>query len=340
MFTHRHSIRRLRGFTLVELLVVIAIIGILIALLLPAVQAARESARRSQCANNLKQLSLAVLAYESSQKGMPPMGVSLTTPHYMAVQPGPGEWWVGHGWYSLIAPHIGYDAWANILNLNVSYCHASNNQARRTYLDIHTCPSDIGQQRNEWSSNTWGRLLANYVVNAGNTNYAQTTLNGVAFLGAPFVGENKTPTSKIIDGTSHTLMMSEIVVLKALPNNNFSGIYSQTCVSEAGQIFTGYNPPNPSVPDGIGHGRNATGMTKEQQDARYVEAGVVPVPLELGGTPLPTYISARSKHKGGVNASRCDGAVSFYSSTIGEVVWRGLTTADGRKTGLPGETPQ
>jgi prepilin-type N-terminal cleavage/methylation domain-containing protein len=325
------------GFTLVELLVVIAIIGILIALLLPAVQAARESARRSQCANNLKQLSLAILNYESSHKGMPPMGLSCSEAHYRRVQNATAaDWWVGHGWYSLTAPYTGNDAWANSIDFSVSFCTVRNNMARRVYNDLHSCPSDIGQQQNEWPSNLYGRLLSNYVVNAGNTNYGQNTLNGVAFLGAPFACENITPVGEIVDGTSNTLMMSEIPVLRGtIP---FGGIYSQTAIAEAGQIFTGYNPPNATVPDGLGHSRNGT-LTMAQAEARFAEAGV-PSPIGLGGLPFGTYVAARSKHKGGVNASRCDGAVSFYSSTIGEVIWRGLSTADGRKTGLTGEMQQ
>jgi prepilin-type N-terminal cleavage/methylation domain-containing protein len=330
-----HTIRPHRAFTLVELLVVVAIIGVLIALLLPAIQAAREAARRAQCANNLRQLTHAIINYESNQKGFPPMAMSLDQDHFNAFQPGPGGWWTGHSWYSLIAPYIGNDPWASIINLQVSWCHANNNQARRVYLQLHECPSDIGLQQNEWGSSNWGRYLTNYVVNAGNTNYGQRNMPDAAFLGAPFAGVSKTPLSKIVDGTANTLMMSEVVVLKA--SMPFGGTYAQTTVSEAGQIFTGYNTPNSQIPDGIGHGRFGA-LPAATAIARFMEQGV-PVPVVAGpdGDPFPTYIAARSKHRGGVNATRCDGAVGFYSDTIGENVWRALTTAAGGASGLPAE---
>jgi hypothetical protein len=305
----------------------------LIALLLPAVQAAREAARRAQCASNIKQLSLAILAYESNYRGLPPLAVSSDSQHYFQNQPGPLDWWVGHGWYSLTGPYIGYDAWASRIDFSVSMCHAKNETVRRTKLEIHECPSDIGQQQNEWPITIWARWLNNYVVNSGNTDYQQHDLHGVTFMGAPFTGVVKTPTSLIIDGTSKTLMMSEVVVPKAtIP---FGGIYAQTMLSEAGQIFTGYNLPNSQVPDAIGYGRNgALGVAKA--DARYIEAGIPP-PISLGGAPSVTYIAARSKHKGGVNASRCDGSVSFYSDNVGELIWQALTTSQGSPTQLPGE---
>jgi prepilin-type N-terminal cleavage/methylation domain-containing protein/prepilin-type processing-associated H-X9-DG protein len=328
--------RARRGFTLVELLVVIAIIGVLIALLLPAVHAARESGRRAQCASNMKQLSLAILAYESIHKGLPPLAKSWDTQHYNQNQPGPLDWWVGHGWFTLTGPYIGYDAWASRIDYSVSICHAKNETVRRTILKIHECPSDNGQQQNEWAITIWARWLNNYVVNAGNTDYQQHDLNGVTFLGAPFTGVVQTPTSLIIDGTSKTLMMSEVVVPRG--TIEFGGIYAQTMLSEAGQIFTGYNLPNSQVPDAIGYGRNG-GLGKTRADARYIEAGIPP-PISLGGmplTPFPTYIAARSRHQGGVNASRCDGSVSFYANTIGELIWRALTTSQGSPTELPGE---
>jgi prepilin-type N-terminal cleavage/methylation domain-containing protein len=321
------------GFTLVELLVVIAIIGILIALLLPAIQAARESAKRSQCASNMRQLSLAILSYESANRALPPMAMSDGDPHYQANQPGPGNWWVGHSWYSLIGPYTGEGAWADSIDFSVSWCHARNDVARRAALDLHTCPSDIGLQRNEWPSANWARHLTNYVVNAGNTNYGQQTLEGILFLGAPFKVVRKTPLAQLEDGTSNTLMMSEVVVLQG--TTAFGGAYAQTTVSEAGQVFTGFNPPNSDLQDGIGYARNG-GLSQAAADARYLEAGV-PLPINLGGSPYGTYIAARSKHATGVNASRCDATVTFYSNEISEHVWRALTTAAGGASGLPAE---
>lgn len=114
-----------QGFTLVELLVVIAIIGVLIALLLPAIQSARESARRTQCVNNLKQIALAVQNYHGNKNTVPP-----------------GRWENAHGtWFALIMPYLeqgnAYDLW----DFEALYYEAVNEQARTIFVPSYFCPS-------------------------------------------------------------------------------------------------------------------------------------------------------------------------------------------------------
>jgi len=135
------------GITLIEILVVIAIIGILIALLLPAVQSARETARRAQCANNIYQISKSFLQYEANNKGLPPMAYFWPGKR-IEHRPLSGGWTFDHGWYSLTAPYLGYDSWASHWDFSVYLAHQNNVAARRGGVEIkvHACPSDIGLQ--------------------------------------------------------------------------------------------------------------------------------------------------------------------------------------------------
>jgi len=337
---------RKSGFTLVELLVVIAIIGILIALLLPAIQAARETARRNSCANSVTQLGKAILQFEATNKGLPPSALARNGGQYGAIHPDdptvPGDesqggWYDGHGWYSMIAPYIGYDSWASLINYKVSISSLGNEPVRRggVELKIYECPSDIGLQKNEWPSREWARVLANYVVNGGNTNYGQENYGGVNFRGAPFLlGENN-PLGRITDGLTTTLMLSENVVLRGCVG--WGGTFADNQSALGGQVFTGFNTPNSRVADGVGYGRNGNGDCGPipVMDQRYREQSVIPPPLTVGGSPESTFLSARSKHKGGVNAARCDGSVSWYVDSISSAVWRAMTTAQGASSNEP-----
>jgi prepilin-type N-terminal cleavage/methylation domain-containing protein len=327
----RHS-RKKRGFTLVELLGVIAIMGILVALLLPAIQSAREAARRASCLNNIKQISLAVLNYESSNRGMPPMAMSWSNQHYTANQPGPGGWYDGHGWYSLIGPGLGEGAWASQINFDVSFSHASNELARKTILDIHSCPSDIGIQQNEWFSNIWARTRTNYVVNAGNTVYGQVGKGNEPFYGAPFGVEGPQSLGKITDGASNTLMMSEIKVIPAEYAPGWGGPYSDTNTALGGQTFTGWLGPNSGEQDCVCR-QWATGaqvaMDMPNPDLAPCPGALNPTPPENSLSHKEIYIAARSFHSGGVQASRCDGSVDFYSDSIDIFVWRAMSSAAG-----------
>jgi prepilin-type N-terminal cleavage/methylation domain-containing protein len=354
------SVDRKRGITLIEVLVVVAIIGILIALLLPAVQSARETARRVQCANNISQISKAILGYETDNKGFPPMAYAWPGKRPPINAP-PETWHQDHGWFSHTAPYLGYDSWASEYDFGDSLHRPNNYRAQTDALQIgvHACPSDIGLQPCGPPYGPLAHIHGNYVVNAGNRTYGQErtgepppTEFDKDFRGAPFVGGENTPTSRITDGLSKTLMMSENWVLR--PHIYTSAVFacgqimSVNSDSGGGQMFTGWNPPNSRNRDILDWHRAPPGSVIDLLwKQRYLEAGFTPEtwpgpwpdppvrsqpPLNSNMWVFAYRLTARSRHKGGVNASRCDGSISFYSDSIDGVVWAALTSARGAAT--------
>lgn len=179
-----------RAFTLVELLVVIAIIGILIALLLPAVQAAREAARRSQCLNNLTQVSLAVQNYDMAHRVYPPGSINEKGPIESIPQG------YHHNWISQILPYMEELNTYRHIDFGVSVYHENNAEVRKVHISTLRCPSSPTGQRE-----------------VGYTNYAgchhdleepiDTTNHGVFFLNSAVHYED------ITDGASHTIFVGE-----------------------------------------------------------------------------------------------------------------------------------
>ncbi len=234
---------RRRAFTLIELLVVIAIIAVLISLLLPAVQAAREAARRIQCVNNLKQFGLAMHNYVSANTALPSGAVfNLNVPpchcNSFACNCQNTTWFV------LIMPYIEAGTMYNTFNFAVGsegtmlvtgypYSYAVNSTILTSRLDFFQCPSDTSQTLNIQGS-TVGAVLTsapplqitkgNYGVNWGNTDYGQGqrgdswfSSNPAAHRKTPF-GYNQGATgpltatiASMTDGTSNTLLMSELL---------------------------------------------------------------------------------------------------------------------------------
>jgi prepilin-type N-terminal cleavage/methylation domain-containing protein/prepilin-type processing-associated H-X9-DG protein len=317
------------GMTLVELLVVIAIIAVLVALLLPAVQSARAAARRVSCGNNMKQLALGLLAYESANACLPPMAVrwedtdswlgSATRSNFFAAN----RWFNDHGWYTLIGPQIEQLAWHSSIVFEKSFSDEVNLAPRKVKIPLFGCPED-GLKENEWSHRTWSRVRGNYVVNAGNTDYGQTTKDGIEFGRAPFAPRAGVQLAAIRDGLSNTLLASEVIT--TLSSEWWGGPISDFSISLGGQTFTGWLGPNSPTPD---------------EAAREC-----PRPEQYNGIPGCTLTSpdeesskrgayaARSKHAGGVTAAMCDGSVHFVVDSVDLLgVWRPMTTARGGEPG-------
>jgi len=201
--------RHLHGFTLVELLVVIAIIAVLIGLLLPAVQSAREAARRTSCTNNLKQMGLACHTYMSAQKFFPP-----------------GRWRDSHvTWFGLILPYmedsVGYALWRP----EIDYYNAANQAAREFRVAAYFCPSRarstfLSTEANRFGSGTAAGLLGDYAGNIGSVLHGESgpyypiKYKGVIITVSAYRSPNPAPRGdiqpkNIIDGLSKTLLIGE-----------------------------------------------------------------------------------------------------------------------------------
>lgn len=311
------------AFTLIELLVVIAIIAVLIALLLPAVQQAREAARRSQCKNNLKQIGLAVHNYFATYNLFPLGKLLNAAPPLNNRGCGNGaQWYHETNWYFAIFPYIDQGpAFAGLNSSEPIGCDRGYNpgapwdgnwRAKTLRVPVYGCPSD-GLKENEFSLG-WARLRANYVPNYGNTNFSQSNISAATadqFKGAPFGNAVSVGFRDITDGSSNTVLFMEVV-------------------TTTGPLFDG-NIADPVARAGCAMGRYTPNAPN------YEESEVCPSSTGyLNGIPgcTPTAIgsqifSARSKHVGGVHASMCDGAVKFVSNNIDTSIWRGVSSTRG-----------
>ena len=195
-------IRRGDGFTLVELLVVIAIIGVLVALLLPAVQQAREAARRSSCVNNMKQIGLAIAQFELSKKVYPPSN----TDEVFVWDDGKSA--LNHSWASVIMPYVEESALQDKINFKISALETANQPAAGTIVPIYRCPTYSGPSFTEDNHYPSGKYAIGNYVALGATDvdhiYAVSLKpDGVIFPVA------KIKAKEITDGLSKTMFIAE-----------------------------------------------------------------------------------------------------------------------------------
>src|SRR5687768_3655250 len=208
-----HWFSAARGFTLVELLVVIAIIGVLVALLLPAVQAAREASRRSSCQNNLRQLGLALHNYESARKEFPAGSLGIIGIPVPKTTPPQEPYWSPHA--QLLA-YFEQGTISQRLNIKESPWSALNYATARTQPSLFLCPSDIVNDQAGREDMGW----TNYHGNAGSWVKVVRQWDGVFGPYAPHDPTKKVdntyeqlpPVSiaRIVDGTSHTAAFAEV----------------------------------------------------------------------------------------------------------------------------------
>jgi prepilin-type N-terminal cleavage/methylation domain-containing protein/prepilin-type processing-associated H-X9-DG protein len=326
------------AFTLVELLVVIAIIGLLVGLLLPAVQAARESGRRTSCINNLRQLGLAAQNFHSARGAFPVGSEAQAYPGH------PTHPWTFYRWSALahLTPYLEESNAYNALNLDVpmydvTYVVGNENQKGvALVVPLFLCPSDTGMVVSP------GYGPSNYAACAGSGAGGGTPLktDGIFYV------NSHTKMNQVEDGTSHTVLFSESVLgnvrlsplqkdywydykfllLPGTPltdalcnsttqwNNSDPRGFSWTNGEFRTTLYNHYFTPNQPVNDCIGS------QLFGSADFKFTPYG---------------WRAARSRHVGGVNVLLADGSVQFIVDQIDRTAWIALSTRKGGEINDP-----
>lgn len=314
-----------KGFTLVELLVVIAIIGVLVALLLPGIQAAREAARRTQCLNNLRQLGLALENYESSHRRFPPTDITEGASTGLSI-------------HARLLPYVEEANLAALVDVTKAYDAPANDAARMTRISMFQCASANDQQlpmnvslRNtgaatSYHANHGSGILWSIASSPDNPLHAFWPPNG------PMYRNSRTGPKDVTDGLSHTAAFSERVMGDG--SNSVSTEISDT-----------YQPGTyPANADQAVRDCNAIDI-RDLAHQRFSDVGMPWIRAYHSTTiyyhvntpngrscmfpPGLIMTTASSHHPGGVNLVMCDSSARFVSENVDVQTWRAAGSRNG-----------
>jgi len=312
---------RKHGFTLVELLVVSAIIGLLVALLLPAIQAARESARRTQCVNNLHQIGVAMTSFHDANGQFP--SAFLSRPGGVMGLPDAETGDAGPGWTCLfeILPYMEEANARDSFDVNQPCWAPANATAALQVIAVYLCPSVSEMTRSYTVKDSSGAALAelsraNYVANAGRLDvWEEGPVDLRRIADGPLFRNSRIRIKDITDGTSHTVFFGEQTPMHS--DSTWVGIVpgSLTCPSAnfpladcdaaAAQINVHSGPGHPEDGPPVIHPPNA---------------------------PFGYVDEMFSEHPGGANVLMGDGSVRFVTDLINQLVWSAMATRAGGET--------
>ncbi len=341
---------RRSGFTLVELLVVIAIIGVMVGLLLPAVQAAREAARRMSCSNNSKQIGLAMHNYHDTFNVLPKPGF-----HNRDIIVNASSSSSSQSWMVAILPFIEQNA----VHDQFDFSHSGGSRGFRDNpnnlllgsqeISTYRCPSDGGRKTPLSLSSTWtfpdgtrgGLARGNYGVNGGagsatsRTDFRRPRERGPFHFGGsgtPSPGEPYAAKfADIRDGLSNTILVGELIAPEVANDIRGAWMYASS------NYICGGEPSYRSPRIQIGPNGNALDDSKMDRPGVCGYAGEPDRHLRCVSGGSRGFQTARSRHPGGVHVTLADGSIRFISESIILPVWLNLLAMQDGEV-IPGDT--
>lgn len=323
-----HSTSSRKAFTLVELLVVIAIIGILVGLLLPAVQAAREAARRMQCSNNIRQMALATANYESAFKCLPASRVSRTKDRLGPVS--------GISVHARLLPYMEQNQVSQLIDFGVDYNHPNNAAALVTPVATFRCPSDPA------SAVPPDRIagINNYYVNSGTVPlWSRSTSNplpNVPDNNGVFYRDSFLKLAAILDGVSNTAAFAERIAgdydqnKATLKSDTFAPGTNITTADEAYRDCYAMNWKDISKQ---GFSDIGTPWLRAYHSTSEYYHISEPNGRSCMFPPGRIMTTANSHHGSGISLALVDGSTHYISNSVDLAVWRAVGTREGAESG-------